>query len=93
MAPMNQCLSLLRGIFPLNVSHERAFTRLPAVAEHIDINETLRDIQIYPDENSEHPPIDEGTGVHDLIDKLVLKSNGLMSLDHANVIEASKLVD
>lgn len=69
------------GIFPLNV------------AEHIDINETLRDIRIYLDENSEHLPIDEGAGVDDLIDKLVLKSNGLISLDHANVIAASKLVD
>ena len=81
------------GIFPPNVNHERAFTRLPAAVEHIDINETLRDIRIYLDENSEHLPIDEGAGVHDLIDKLVWKSNGLISLDHASVIAASKLVD
>jgi len=59
------------GIFPLNVNHERAFTRLPAVAEHIDINGILRDIRIYLDENSEHLPIDEKADVHDLIDKLV----------------------
>jgi hypothetical protein len=59
------------GIFPPNVNHERAFTRLPAIAEHSDINETLRDIRIYLDENPEHLPIDEGAGVHDLMDKPV----------------------
>ena len=80
------------GIFPPNVNHERVFTRL-AVVEHIDINKTLRDIRIYLDENSEHLPVDEGAGVHDLIDKLVLKLNELISLDHANVVAASKLVD
>lgn len=51
------------------------------------------EISEYTSMNSEHLPIDEGAGVHDLIDKLVLKLNELISLDHANVVAASKLVD
>jgi WD40 repeat protein len=59
-----------------DVSLERAFTRLPAVAEHININDTLQDIRRYLEENSEDLPMDDGAAVEDLIDKLVLKSNG-----------------
>jgi WD40 repeat protein len=59
-----------------DVSLERAFTKLPAVAEHIDINDTLRDIRKYLEENSEDLPMLDRAAIEDLIDKMVLKSNG-----------------
>ena len=59
---------------------ERLLNRLPMVTEQIDISNTLGDIRLYLEEHRDDLPVQDPVAVEDLIEKLLDKSKGSISL-------------